>query len=68
MCIPIKHFTTYTRVSIPTDRRNPERQLWSLVVLSCYSWDHQTWPPRFDWFILHLGKLELSDETSDERL
>ena len=68
MCIQIKLFTISIRVSISMDRRNLEQQLWSLVLLPFYSWYHQTRPPHFYGFIFHFGKLELSDETSYERL
>ena len=49
-------------------RRNLEWQLWSLILLSLYGGDHQTRPPHGNGLTLHLGKLELSDETSNERL
>ena len=68
MCIPTKYFIISIRVSIPPDCRNLERQLWSFVLLSLYSGNHQTRPPHSDGLTLHLGVLEFSDETSYERL
>jgi len=68
MCIPIEHFTISIHVSVSMDDRNLERQLWSCIFLPIHNWDQQTWSPHFDGFVFNLGKLELSDKASYERL
>ena len=55
-------------MSVPTDHRNIERQLWPFVLLSNHNGDDQSWSQCFDLLIFHLGELELSDKTGHERL